>query len=387
MPLQDPSRYLWDFLNRPFTGLALLFISAIAFLFPKFAPIALRIIAGIWLVYLSIRIAEEATSWARTRGLSPRQLLERGENFRTLIVPFSPKEAAAMLSSSFTSPFYKAKVYRERTRFYFEAYGLIPLQLLKLLFYSGAFVALLGFLLAPLTDKTTQSFMVPGDELSLEGTGVSFRLEEVSSEGLEGKGTILSGGEPVKSGRLAPGKPLWAGFNAALPVGQGSALKLKASGQERFVLYPGGKEFSGEFAVPFLMPNEERYVFLPDHRLILRLILNPKSENSFLLEVFKEGAEKPDLSLEVANYEKLELGEVKVEITPIASVQLRLMRVISLWPAMLGFLLMAIALLLWLTLPVGRFFGFIQAEAKVKVHWAQEEPFRLPPFAEKGEWV
>ena len=386
MPLHEPSRYLWDFLNRPSTGLALLFTSALVFLFPQFAPLTLRIVGGIWLVYLSIRMAEEATSWAKTRGLSPRQLLERGENFRTLVVALPPKEAAAMLSSSLTPPFYKARVYRERTRFYFEAYGLIPLQLLKLLFYGGAFVAILGLLLAPLTDKATQSFMVPGEELSLEGTDVSFRLDEVYPEGLEGQGTILSGGKPVRSGRLAPGRPLWASFNVALPVGQGPALKLKASSQERFILYPGGKEYSGELAIPFLMPNEERYVFLPDHRLILRFILNPKSDNVFLLEVFKEGAERPELSLEVAKSEALELGGVKVEIITIASVQLRLVRVISLWPAMLGFLLMAIALLLWLTLPVGRLFGFIQAEAKVKVHWAQEEPFKLPPFAGKGEW-
>jgi len=386
MPLNDPTRYIWDFINRASTGVVLLFISAFAFLFPKFAPIALRIFGGLWLVYLSIRIAEEAAYWAKTRKLSPPQLLERVGNFRTLVVPFPPKEAAAMLYSSLAPPFYRARVYRERTRFYFEASGLIPLPLLKLLFYGGAFVAILSFLLAPLTDKATQSFMVPGDELSLEGTEVSFRLEELSPEGFEGRGTILSSGKPVKSGHLAPGRPLWAGFNLALPLGRGPALKLKASNEERFVLYPGGKQYSGELAIPFLMPNEERYVFLPDYRLILRLILTPKSENHFLFEVFKEGADKPDLSLEVAEPEALDLGKVKVEIIPMASVQLRLMRVISLWPAMLGFMLMAIALLLWLTLPAGRLFGFIQAEAKVKVHWAQEEPFKLPPFAEKGEW-
>ncbi len=386
MPLNDPSRYIWDFINRPSTGVALLFISAFAFFFPKFAPVALRIVGGIWLVYLSIRIVEEAIYWAKTWKLSPRQLLERVGNFRTLVFPFPPKEAAAMLSSSLASPFYRAKVYRERTRFYFEASGLIPLPLLKLIFYGGAFLAILSFLLAPLTDKATQSFMVPGDELSLEGTKVSFRLEGVSSEGLESRGTILSGGKPVKSGRLAPGKPLWASLSLAVPIGKGPALRVKTAGEEPLVLYPGGKEYSGELAIPFLMPNEERYVFLPNQRLILRLILVPKSKNHFLLEVFKEGAERPDLSLEVVKPEVLELGEVKVEIIPIASVQLRFMRVISLWPATAGFLLMAVALLLWLVLPAGKLFGFIQAEAKVKVHWAQEEPFRLPPFAGKGEW-
>ncbi|MCS7287153.1 MAG: hypothetical protein RMK30_08985, partial [Anaerolineae bacterium] len=172
-----PLRFLWDFINRPVTGVFLLLLSAIVFLLSSLAPLAPRIIAGLWLIYLTVRLAEEAACWVQTRRLSPRELLEKKEDFCSVIVSLTPEEAVAKIPSAFASPFWRARVYRERTRFYFEVSGIISIQFLKLLLYSGALTAVVGFLFAPITDKAVQSLLVPGDTLSLDDSGISFRLE------------------------------------------------------------------------------------------------------------------------------------------------------------------------------------------------------------------
>ncbi len=380
MPLRDPLRYLWDSINHPRGGAFLLLFSAIALAFSPFVPFLPRILAGVWLIFSAVRTADEAASWARSRGQSPRESLEKREDFRTATVPLTPEETAARLSLSFTSPFWKAKVYRERTRFYFEARGLIPAHLLKLLLLSGALAALLGLLFASITDKAVQSLMVPGEILNLEGTGFSFRLEDVSPDGLEGRGTILTRDRVVKAGGIAPGRPLLAGPYVAVPFGKNPALRMKVTGDEPFILYPGGREFHGEVSIPFFMPNDEKYVFLPERRLILRFILMPGPDARFLVEVFEEGAERTQFRKEVTGPESLEAKGVEVSVAPAACLRVRFARVISLWVATSGFIIVAAAFLLWFAVPAGKVFGFIQKEEKVRVNWAQEDPFKLPPF-------
>ncbi len=377
MFLRDPLRYLWDLIAHPKTSLFLFLFSAIAVLF---SPFVLRVMAGLWLLYLSIRMAEETASWLQSRNLSPRESLKGREDFKTIIVSSPPDEIAARLPSLLAPPFWKMKVYRERTRYYFEARGIISIYGLKWSLFTGAFIALLGLLLAPVTDKAVESPMVPGDTISLEDKGFSFRLEEVSTTEVGGEGVFLAGNNAVKSGKLAPGRPLLAGSFLAMPVGRNPALEVKVKGGEPFVLYPGGKKYTGEVTVPFLMPNDEKYLFLPTRRLILRLVLIPKSEDRFLLEVFREGAERSELKMEIGKPEELNLMGVEVSFTPTKCLKVKLARVISLWLVTVGFSLAAVTLLLWSIVPVGKIFGFIQREEKSKVNWVQEDPLKFPPF-------
>lgn len=377
-----PLRFLWDFINRPLTGVLLLLLSAVVF---PFSSLALRIITGLWLIYLTVRIAEETACWVQTRHLSPRELLEKREDFRSVIVSLTPEEAAARIPSAFASPLWRARVYRERTRFYFEVFGLIPVQFLKLLFYSGALAVVAGFLFAPITDKAVQFPLVPGDTLMFVDSGVSFRLEGIYPEELGGQGAFLQDGKLVKSGELTSGKPLWVGLFWAIPVGKGPALKVKIKGEKSFLIYPGGKEFSGEATVPFFMPNDEKYAFLPNRRVILRLILMPGSGAQFLVEVYREGAERADFKTEITRPEALEVAGVAVEIAPAASLIVKITRVFSLWLITLGLTLIAGAFMLWFLFPVGKIFGFIQKEEKVKINWVQEDPLKSPSFAWKVE--
>ncbi len=381
MPFRDPLRYIWDSINHPKGGVFLLLLSAFALLVLPSAPFIPRVLAGVWLVYLAARIAEEAASWLHSRKLSPRELLEERGDFRTIAVALSPEEIAARLPALFAPPLWKARVYRERTRYYFEARGLLPVQCLKLLLFGGAALALLGLLIAPFTDKAVQSPLVPGDTLNLEGTGLSFRLEGVSSGGLEGRGAFVARDKVVKAGRIAFGRPLIAGVFSAVPVGRSPALKVNIAGGEPFVLYPGGKELSGEVTIPFFMPNDEKYIFIPGHRLILRLVLTPKSEESFSFEVFREGAERAELKREITGPEVLEVMGIEVSVAPTACFQVRFARVISLWLVASGLLIVALALLGWFAVPAGRVFGFIQKEERGRINWVQEDSLRLPPLA------
>ncbi len=379
MLFSDPLRFLWALINQPAAGAFLLVLSAVFLFFYPFVPLISRFLSGLWLVYLATRLSEELVKWTQTRHLSPRELLEKG-NFRTIVVPLSPEELAARLPSILASPLWRSKVYKERTRYYFEAQGLIPVQLLRLLLYGGILIALLGFLFAPLTDRAEQYLLTPGDTFNFERTGVSFCLDEIYPDKLGGKGAFLAENKLIKSGSLAPGRPLILGLIMAIPVGKSPALNVKVLNEEVLILHPGGKEFSGELTVPFFMPNDEKYVFFPARHLILRLILIPGSDGHFLLEVFREGAEKAELKKKITGAEVLEIGGAKVEIIPTASLQIKLSRTVSLWLITFGLIVAAGTLLFWSVFPAGKVFGFIQKEEKVRINWAQEDSFEISCF-------
>ncbi|MCS7286273.1 MAG: hypothetical protein RMK30_09590, partial [Anaerolineae bacterium] len=160
---------------------------------------------------------------------------------------------------------------------------------------------------------------------------------------------------------------------------------VKIKDEKSFLLYPSGREFSKEATVPFLMPNDEKYAFLPERRTILRMILMPRSEAQFLVEVYREGAERADFKTEITRPEALEVAGVAMEFAPAASLQVRITRVVSLWLITLGLTLMAGAFMLWFIFPVGKVFGFIQKEEKVRINWVQEDPLKSLSFAWKVE--
>ena len=429
MRWRNPLDVLWRLLSRPFTGAILLLLSALVVLassiIPQMPPglsrrgadfwlwlsslppfwrrwsstllriegfnarnsLWFRVILGLGMLYLVVNALESAQSWWRERLLTPRELMEKGLEVHSIGTSLPPEEAIKVAGRVLKRGLYRVKAYKERTRHYFEAWGVLPPQAVRLALYSGLFLVCLGLLLAPYLDWEARVAMVSGDSLSL-GNGVPvFVLENIylSPEGgLQAEGAFFQGEEALVRGKLAWGKSLgFRGIQVHL-LSSGPALRIKLEkGLQKpsLQVYPAGKEAEGEISLPFFMENEEKYIAIPDEGYMLRCVLMPGPGQSFQVELLDGQTGQRLYWQKVKEHVGFTFKGVRYTLSPENYAWIGVERSLSWWVILAGGVMICVALLAGTFLPLGKVYGFIQEEKKgVYIHWVQEDSIKLISF-------
>ena len=433
----DPLGFLWRILYRPATGATLLILTAAAILLTAVVPqmpvgtprsvpdfwlwvsglpspwrnwggflltthafeisrsLWFRFILGLGSLCLLVRLFEEAHSWRENRPLASTELLEaRKGEIRSESLPGGVESALAAVERALKRVlFRRIRLYRERTRYRFEAHGWYPPELARVVLYAGVLLVCLGIMLAPALDWGQQVALAPADEFSL-GSGLSLRLDELH-DGSNPAAQLgyLAAGREMRSGVVSPGTPLaYRGYRVHL-LSLGPALRLRVRDSSGAplepVVYPGGHKTAGEVRLSFVIPNEEKYLFLPDHKLIIRCLMLPRGDDRFEVEILNEGDISPIAKAWVSEASSLEAGGISVEAEPSRFAWLYVERTPSWWITLAGGILAGLAMVAVTVLPGGRVVGFLQEEKdRTLVHWVQEDPLnRLnlaahPPLVE-----